>query len=225
MSNRSYPADFSRPLREVPVATDEDVQRMLERLRRRCKVGKTSSQQAHEEARQRVELNFDAASSAGQPSPADGLHVSAIAEKTACAGGGSQASIFDGGALIQPTRSAPIISPSNTGSSGNHGSDPGLGDAGAERRSIRPGGPSEGPGSGCEVSDDTSLAPSAPVLVWERISQYAMRTTCGAYTCSKVVVNGIVTYELWMRQAGLERPICIGRGIPDFESAKRMIIV
>ncbi len=75
MSNRSYPADFSRPLREVPVATEADVQRMLERLRRRCKVGKVS-------------VDLAPASSAGHPSPASASVVDGAAGITATAGGG-----------------------------------------------------------------------------------------------------------------------------------------
>lgn len=122
MSNRSYPADFSRPLREVPVATDEDVARMLERLRRRCKVGKVSVNgsvaQGSEQAPVEREVagsipagtaNLAPASSAGHPSPAGPLVVSGTAGITATAGGGPHETGCDSSLPFQPTRPAPLV--------------------------------------------------------------------------------------------------------------------
>lgn len=220
MSNRSYPADFSRPLREVPVATDEDVRRMLERLRRRCKVGKVSVSNGEPIASVRLpdgqqlpmnlqpkpspiagsipprsELDLAPAPSAGHPSPADGLHVSAIADKTACADGGSRGSGYTSGLPFQPTRSAPLNGSGVAQSLAEHGVD----------KSRLPG------------ADPAAVA----ALQWERISPTAMRTTCGIWTCCKVTVGGVVTYELWRRIAGLERPLRAMRTWPSFDQARQ----
>lgn len=217
MSNRSYPAGFARPLREVPVATDEDVQRMLKRLRRRCKIGKTSSQQAHEEARPRVELsldfndnsgelkepkyqaqlpdgakpsppavaNIDAASSAGQPSPAGSSVVSGGAAITATAGGGSNGAEPTGSFPFQPTRPAPDSE---------------------NRRSP-------------SLVEESKRA-ERPALHWVRLRPEAMGTICRTWTCCKVTVCGHAHYELWRRIAGLERPVCVKRGLSSFLQAQ-----
>lgn len=197
MSNRSYPAGFQRPLRKTPVVDDAEWAAMMDRLRRRSKIGKTSSQQAHDEARSRVELSFDLApaSSADTPTSAGGLHVSATADKTACAGGGSNGVSCDSGSPFQPTRpSLPVVKTQ------------------AHRQE-------HGPGSGCgdfpEFSPGSPIAPSVPALIWERISPTAMRTTCGTWTCCKVIVMGKPQYELFRRIAGLERPT---RVLPSFET-------
>lgn len=90
MSNRSFPADFSRPLRETPVATDADVQAMLARLRRRCA---QSSLQP----------------SAGQSlQPAVPSVVSGGAAITTKAGGGPHEAV-PSSPPFQPTRSAPLV--------------------------------------------------------------------------------------------------------------------
>lgn len=190
MSNRSYPAAFSRPLREVPVATDEDVQRMLERLRRRCKIGKVSVNDSSvaqfrgipeasapagvvEQPRQGMVVgsnpsvavaNIDAASSAGPTLPAGSSVVSGTAAITATAGGGSNGVEHTAGFPFQPTRSAP--------------------------------------------------------LEWERIGPYAMRTLCGTWTCCKVTIGGVASYELWRRISGLERPVRVLTPCKSFQDAK-----
>lgn len=190
-----------KPFRETPVASEEEIHRMLERLRRRCKVGKVS-------------VDLAPASSAGPPSPASASVVSGAAGITATAGGGPHEAV-PSSPPFQPTRSAPNQSPSILDENGNHGSDLLLGDAGAERRSIRPGGPLDGLGSGC------ALAPSRPALQWERISPTAMRTTCGIWTCCRVTIGGVHSYELWRRVAGLERPIPVPPSLPNFDLAKQ----
>lgn len=57
-------------------------------------------------------------------------------------------------------------------------------------------------------------------LQWERVSPYAMRTLCRTWTCSKVYMGGEVGYELWRVIAGLERPVCVRRGLDSFDQAK-----
>lgn len=281
MSNRSYPADFSRPLREVPVATDEDVARMLERLRRRCKVGKvsvndSSAQRTEDQPQGNTPSNVSAvanqsqgsgmvpreahnlertgsipapatslapASSAGPPSPASASVVSGAAEITATAGGGPHEAV-PSSPPFQPTRSAPNISPrsleerhpnstrthagSNPAGEARNQAGPAPSDAVTQVPTPRGNLPNSlgvGPGSGCEQVPDgssCSLAPSAPALQWERISPTAMRTTCGTWTCCKVIVGGYPRYELWKRIAGLERPVCVQRGMTAFLEAQDM---
>lgn len=147
MSNRSFPGDFTRPLREVPVATDADVQAMLARLRRRCA---------------QISLQPSAGPSLQPAAPSV---VSGGAESTATAGGGPHEAEHTASPPFQPTR-------------------------------------------------------PAPSLVWERISPTAMRTACGTWTCCRFTIGGYARYELWKRIAGLERPVCVKRGMTAFLEAQ-----
>lgn len=64
--------------------------------------------------------------------------------------------------------------------------------------------------------------PAAVVaLEWERVSPYAMRTLCRTWTCCKVIQSGQVSYELYRVIAGLERPVCVRRGLDSFGEAKK----
>lgn len=219
MSNRSYPADFSRPLREVPVATDEDVQRMLARLRRRCKVGKVSVNDSSAESCDASGLpeldasglpdgakpsapavaNLAPASSAGPSLPAGALVVSGAAEITATAGGGSNGIEHGLSLPFQPTRPVPINGSSSSGPVRDVHDSGGLGD----------------------VQTNAGADPACSPLQWERVASNAMRTTCGTWTCSKVTVMAKTSYELWRRIAGLERPMRVLQPFRSFDLAAR----
>lgn len=174
---------------------------MLERLRRRC------TQVA-------IKTNIDAASSAGPTLPAGGLHVSATAEKTACAGGGSNGAEPPGSFPFQPTRPAPILGDGVSALRTVNAAEPGS------VGSPQPVQSNEGPGGGCEVDADASIASAVPALVWERVNSTAMRTTCGIWTCCKVTISGLNSYELWRRIAGLERPVRVLSPFLSFYQAK-----
>lgn len=243
MSNRSYPADFSRPLREVPVANEAEIQAMLARLRRRCKIDGYDS--VHDSSGELREPNLHQAQlpDGAKPSPpavpninaganpagaSDG-RVAPTLKQTPSAGGGCTNAAALSSASILSTRPAPIEEvmrndPRSVGESqrlheclqsGNRNENTGI-NASAENTL-------NGPGSGCEaeLEQSPSLAPSVPALVWERISPYAMRTLCGTWTCCRVTIGGIHSYELWRRMAGMERSVPVPPSFPSFDQARQ----
>jgi len=60
-------------------------------------------------------------------------------------------------------------------------------------------------------------------LEWQKPAKGAtgVRTVCGRYSCSKVTVNGVTTYEVW-RLVPDHWFKQIAVGLPNFEEAKRI---
>lgn len=181
---------------------------MLERLRRRCKVGKVS-------------IN-DGSSSSGPVRDVDDS-----------GGLGDRQNQCGGSSHLQPANSVNDSSSTSTEISGSNAPPAVLNLAPASSAGHpSPAGASVVSGAagitatagGGSIEAEHGLAPpfqpTRPALVWERVSSTAMRTTCGIWTCCRVTIGGFPRYELWKRIAGLERPVCVKRGMTAFLEAQ-----
>lgn len=74
-----------------------------------------------------------------------------------------------------------------------------------------------------ESKVEVTVIPNPPRLEWNKPEKGAtgVRTTCGRYSCSKVMVNGKTSYELWKLVPDASWFKSIAIGLDSFETAKK----
>jgi hypothetical protein len=69
------------------------------------------------------------------------------------------------------------------------------------------------------VASDVPSTPK-PRLVWMKPEGMSVKTECKRYSCSKVILNGKPTYEVWAMVPSGNWFNCLERGLESFERAK-----